>query len=65
MGIQAHIGWSYDSPTCKSIELALKKELTGLHQVTNGKRISKYDVETFKDIGKKFTELFLSRKISG
>jgi len=35
----------------KSIELALDQKLTGLHQVTNGERISKYElIKLFKDI---------------
>ena len=35
----------------KSIELALEQKLTGLHQVTNGERISKYELmKLFKDI---------------
>jgi len=35
----------------KSIELSLEQKLTGLHQVTNGERISKYElIKLFKDI---------------
>ena len=54
MGSQTLIGEGVTTlQLAKSIELALDQKLTGLHQVTNGERISKYElIKLFKDICK-------------